>query len=125
MAQHKERWRRNMSIFQGISTPGWAILAKSLRDVQMASISNQRSLAGAISPCGAHFGPICLQVFGHSPPTSKALSVSRLYQLTTTARHRISDMIAAMSIFANIAMTRPIAAPAATLPDSCHDRLLM
>jgi hypothetical protein len=59
MAQHKERWQRNMSIFDDISTLGWAILAKSLRDVQMASISGQNTLGKATSLPGAHFGPIC------------------------------------------------------------------
>jgi len=48
-----------MSIFEDLSTPGWAILAKFLRDAGMASISNRTALAGATSPCGAHFGPIC------------------------------------------------------------------
>jgi hypothetical protein len=59
MAQHKERGRTNMSIFEDLSTPGWAILIKSLRDVKMASISNRNALAKATSLRGAHFGPIC------------------------------------------------------------------
>ena len=48
-----------MSIFQAISTPRWANLAKSLQDDQMASISTRKTLAQATSLRGAPFGPIC------------------------------------------------------------------
>ena len=72
MAQCKEKGRGNMSIFQDLSTlqlpvlSGWlasqpkgAILAKSLRDDQMASISNRKTLAQATSLHCAPFRPIC------------------------------------------------------------------
>ncbi|ALJ11771.1 hypothetical protein LH19_02720 [Sphingopyxis macrogoltabida] len=48
-----------MSIFQDFSTKQWAILIKSLRDVQMASISARKPLGKATSLPGASFGPIC------------------------------------------------------------------
>lgn len=57
MAQCKEKGRKNMSVFQAVSTPQWAILAKSLGDAQMASISNRKPLAQATSLRGAPFGP--------------------------------------------------------------------
>jgi len=59
MAECKEKGRRNMSIFQAVSTPQSAILAKSLRDAQMASISNRKTFAQAISLSSAPFDPIC------------------------------------------------------------------
>ncbi len=49
-----------MSILQGFPTQQWAIFAKSLRDDQMASISNRNSLAKATSLRDANLGPICL-----------------------------------------------------------------
>ena len=58
MAQRKEERRRNMSIFQGLLTQRWAILVKSLRDVQMASLSNPITLGKAISLPDGQFGPI-------------------------------------------------------------------
>jgi hypothetical protein len=48
-----------MSIFQDFSTLVRAILAKSLRDDQMASISNRKPLAKATSLSGTPFHPIC------------------------------------------------------------------
>ncbi|WP_145923522.1 hypothetical protein [Sphingopyxis macrogoltabida] len=48
-----------MSIFQGFSTKQWAILIKSLRDAQMASISARKPLGKAASLPSASFGPIC------------------------------------------------------------------
>ena len=59
-----------MSIFQALSTPQRAILVKSLRDVQMASISNRKALAKATSLRGAPFGPIC-SPFGRLDRASK------------------------------------------------------
>ena len=59
MAQGKEEGRRNMSIFQVTPTSRWANLVKSLRDVQMASISNRKALAKTSTLSGAPFGPIC------------------------------------------------------------------
>jgi hypothetical protein len=59
MAQFKEGRRRNMSIFQDFLTRKWAILAKSLRDAGMASISNRNGLGKADSLPGGPFGPIC------------------------------------------------------------------
>ena len=58
MVQRKEERRRNMSIFPGFSTQRWAILVKSLRDVQMASLSNPIALGKATSLTGGPFGPI-------------------------------------------------------------------
>ena len=48
-----------MSIFQARLTRQMAVLVKSRRDAGMASISNRNALAGATSPCGGPFGPIC------------------------------------------------------------------
>ncbi|OJW66402.1 MAG: hypothetical protein BGO57_03960 [Sphingomonadales bacterium 63-6] len=59
MAQREEGRRRNMSIFPASPTLRRAILVKSLRDIQMASISNRKALAMAASRHGAPFGPIC------------------------------------------------------------------
>lgn len=59
MAQCKEARYRNMSIFQTDPTSQWAILVKSRRDVQMASISYRNALVKAPSLRGAHFGTIC------------------------------------------------------------------
>ncbi len=67
MARRKKEGCRNMSIFQTTPTPRWAILVKSLRDVQMASISNRKALAKATSLRGASFGPIC-SPFGRLDP---------------------------------------------------------
>ena len=59
MAECEEERCRNMSIFQTDLTLQSAILVKSRRDVQMASISNRNALAKATSLRGAHFRPIC------------------------------------------------------------------
>ena len=59
MAQREEERRRNMPIFPDFLTKRWAILVKSLRDVQMASISNQIALGKAASLPRGQFGPIC------------------------------------------------------------------
>jgi hypothetical protein len=59
MARREEERRGNMSIFQADPTLRWAILGKSRRDAEMASISNRNALAKATSLRGAHFGPIC------------------------------------------------------------------
>src|SRR3989344_7525081 len=59
MAHCEERRRRHMSIFRDFSTKQWAILVKSLRDVQMASISKRKPLGKATSLPGAPFGPTC------------------------------------------------------------------
>src|SRR3546814_6818539 len=48
-----------MSIFPDFSTKQWAILIKSLRDAQIASISDRKVLGKATSLPGAPFGPIC------------------------------------------------------------------
>jgi hypothetical protein len=48
-----------MSIFQAFSTKQWAILIKSLRDAQMASISVRKPLGKATSLPGASFSPSC------------------------------------------------------------------
>ena len=48
-----------MSIFQTELTLRWAILAKSLRDGGMASISKRNSLGEATSLPGVNFLPIC------------------------------------------------------------------
>ena len=59
MAQCKAGRRGNMSIFQDFPTKQWAILAKSLRDDGMASISKRNPLGQAISLPGVNFIPIC------------------------------------------------------------------
>ncbi|ALJ14959.1 hypothetical protein LH19_18975 [Sphingopyxis macrogoltabida] len=48
-----------MSIFRDFSTKQWAILIKSLRDAQMASISTRKPLGKATSLSCASFGSIC------------------------------------------------------------------
>ncbi|WP_237437590.1 hypothetical protein [Altericroceibacterium endophyticum] len=53
-----------MSIFQDFLTQRWAILAKSLGDAEMASLSNQIALGKANSLPGGRFAPIC-SPFGH------------------------------------------------------------
>ena len=59
MAQGQEGRRRNMSIFLGFLTKPWAILAKSLRDGGMTSISGGNSLGKATSLPGGNFRQIC------------------------------------------------------------------
>ncbi|WP_292636636.1 hypothetical protein, partial [Novosphingobium sp.] len=59
MAQRKKGRRWNMSIFQAFPTQRWAILVKSRRDAQMASISGRSCLGRATSPPGGTFGPSC------------------------------------------------------------------
>jgi len=49
-----------MSIFRAFLTQQWAILAKSLRDGGMASISNKPALEKATSLSGVRLRPICL-----------------------------------------------------------------
>jgi hypothetical protein len=46
-----------MSIFEDLSTPGWGILIKSLRDAKLASISNRNALAKTTQSSRRAFRP--------------------------------------------------------------------
>src|SRR3546814_2155769 len=85
MAQGKEDRRRNMSIFPGYPTQRWAILIKSLRDTQMASISNRKALGKATSLPGAPSGPVC-SPFGRLDGAIKGRSEEHTSELQSLMR---------------------------------------
>ena len=75
-----------MSIFQGFLTQQWAILAKSLRDGGMTSISDGNSLGKATSLPGGNFRPICSSFCRLEGAVNRSLTLA-----VTDLAHRRDD----------------------------------